>query len=414
MIKLGTPEPKTADINTESSISVDERAELDCYRHWVKKLADVCEAASQGDLEARLLHIDADGDLERAIRSVNSLLDYTDAFVRESKASLTAAANGKFFRKVLLKGMRRSFKQASEVINDAGSKMQHQAKEIEQAANERLEMADEFERKVQGISTIVSAAATQLHATVQSLTAVTERANQETITTVEFVNQTNQNVEVVAQSTIQLNRSIQQIDGRVQESTEVVQQAVNESEHAKEFMSELVEATGDIGSAAKMIADIAKQTNLLALNATIEAARAGEAGAGFAVVASEVKVLAQNTAKTTDHITDQIHHIQEIVNDAVSNISTVSGTIQKVDEISESISNSISEQGQVISTIHQNVEDAAEKTNQTKESIQKVSETADETNHATQDLLSAANDISQQSESLNSAVNQFLATIRSN
>ncbi len=414
MLKLETPELNAVDNNTVQSISVDERAELERYRHWIKKLADVCEAASQGDLEARLLHVDVDGDLERTIRSINGLLDYTDAFVRESKASLTASANGKFFRKVLLKGMCGSFKQASEVINSAGDKMKHQAEEIEQAGIKRLDMADAFEKEVQGISTIVSAAATQLHATVQSLKQVTERASQETAGAVESVNQTNHNVNVVAQSTVQLNHSIQLIDSRVKESTEVVQQAVNESEHAKEFMSGLVEATGGIGSAAKMIADIAKQTNLLALNATIEAARAGEAGAGFAVVASEVKILAQDTAKATNHITDQIRHIQGIVNDAVSNISTVSSTIQKVDEISDSISTSISEQSQIISTIHQNVEDAAEKTVQTTESIQNVSVTAEETNHSTRDLLCAANDISQQSESLNSAVNQFLTTIRSN
>lgn len=414
MLKLDTPELNSNVDETALSISGDERAELKQYRHWIKNLADVCESASQGNLEARLLHVDVDGDLERAIRSINGLLDYTDAFVRESKASLTASANGKFFRKVLLKGMRGSFKQASEVINSAGDKMKHQADEIEQAGVRRLEMADAFEKEVQGISTIVSAAATQLHATVQSLKEVTERASQETTDAVESVNQTSQNVNVVAESTVQLNHSIQEIDSRVKESTEVVQQAVNESEHAKEFMSGLVEATGGIGSAAKMIADIAKQTNLLALNATIEAARAGEAGAGFAVVASEVKVLAQDTAKATDHITDQIRHIQGIVDDAVSNISTVSSTIRKVDEISDSISTSISEQSQVISTIHQNVENAAEKTAQTTDSIQNVSATADETSHSTRDLLCAANDISQQSESLNSAVNQFLATIRSN
>ncbi|WP_298862499.1 methyl-accepting chemotaxis protein [uncultured Gimesia sp.] len=413
MLKLETAERNTADNNSESPISEDERAELESYRHWIKNLADVCEAASQGDLEARLLHIDIDGDLERALRSVNGLLDYTDAFVRESKASLTASANGKFFRKVLLKGMLGSFKQASEVINSAGDEMKRQAEEIEMVASKRLEMADDFEKEVQGISTIVSAAATQLHATVQSLTAVTDRASQETTDAVEFINQTSQNVEVVAESTVQLNLSIQQIDSRVKQSTEVVQQAVNESEHAKEFMSGLVEATNDIGSAAKMIANIAKQTNLLALNATIEAARAGAAGAGFAVVASEVKNLAQDTAKATDHITDQISNIQGIVDAAVSNISSVSSTIQKVDEISDSISISISEQSESIATIHQNVEDAAEMTVQTTESIQRVSATADETNSATQDLLCAANDISQQSESLNSAVNQFLSTIRS-
>jgi methyl-accepting chemotaxis protein len=413
MLKLEAAAQSTGEERSTSPLTHEERAELEHYRRWVKQLADVCESAAAGNLEVRLLHVDADGDLGRALVSVNGLLDYTDAFVRESKASLNAAAHGKFFRKVLLKGMRGTFRHASEVINEAGEKMKYQAEELQQSETRRLEMADEFEQEVQGISTIVSAAATQLHATVQSLKSVTERAILETNMAVESIDQTAQNVDVVADSTVQLNQSIQQIDDRVKQSTEVVQQAVNESEHAREFMSGLVEATNDIGSFAKMIADIAKQTNLLALNATIEAARAGEAGAGFAVVASEVKNLAQDTARATNHITEHIRQIQDVVHDAVTNIATVSSTIRKVDEISESISTSISEQSQAIATIHQNVKDAAGKTVSTSETVKRVSSTASETFLSTSDLVNAANDIARQSESLNAAVNQFLMTIRS-
>lgn len=413
MLKLETAAKPATGSEPASTLTDVEREELAHYRKWVKRLADVCEDAAAGNLEVRLLHIDAEGDLGRALVSLNGLLDYTDAFVRESKASLSAAAHGKFFRKVLLRGMRGSFRHASEVINSAGEKMKLQAAELQQAETRRLEMADEFEQEVQGISTVVSAAATQLHATVQSLKSVTERAIQETTGAVESIDQTSQNVDVVAASTVQLSQSIQQIDDRVKQSTDVVQQAVNESEHAREFMSGLVEATHDIGSFAKIIADIAKQTNLLALNATIEAARAGEAGAGFAVVASEVKNLAQDTARATDHINEQIRQIQDVVNDAVTNISMVSCTIRKVDEISESISTSISEQSEAIATIHQNVKDAAGKTVQTSELVQRVSTTAAETYYSTSDLVDAANDIAKQSESLNAAVDQFLTTIRS-
>ena len=100
--------------------------------------------------------------------------------------------------------------------------------------------------------------------------------------------------------------------------------AVGQARSTTDRVSELSKAATRIGDVVELINTIAGQTNLLALNATIEAARAGEAGRGFAVVASEVKALAEQTAKATGEIGQQINGIQVATQDSVSAIKEIS------------------------------------------------------------------------------------------
>src|SRR5512138_2978681 len=100
-------------------------------------------------------------------------------------------------------------------------------------------------------------------------------------------------------------------------------EAVEQARRTNERVSALSKAAQRIGDVVELINTIASQTNLLALNATIEAARAGEAGRGFAVVASEVKALAEQTAKATGEIGQQILSIQEATKESVGVIRQI-------------------------------------------------------------------------------------------
>ena len=169
-------------------------------------------------------------------------------------------------------------------------------------------------------------------------------------------------------------------------------------------------AAARIGDVVALINTIAEQTNLLALNATIEAARAGEAGRGFAVVASEVKALAEQTSKATGEIGQQIAGIQAATEESVGAIRAISGTIEKLSEISSTIAAAVEEQGAATQEISRNVQQAAQGTQQVSTNISDVQRGASETGSASSQVLSAAQSLSGDSTRLELEVGKFLST----
>jgi methyl-accepting chemotaxis protein len=132
------------------------------------------------------------------------------------------------------------------------------------------------------------------------------------------------NVQSVASATEEMASSVNEISRQVQESARMATEAVSQARITNDRVSELSKAAARIGDVVELINTIAGQTNLLALNATIEAARAGDAGRGFAVVASEVKALAEQTAKATGEIGQQITGIQAATQESVNAIQAIS------------------------------------------------------------------------------------------
>ena len=203
------------------------------------------------------------------------------------------------------------FKDNAEKVQSmqaAREALERAARAEKAAAMNRL--ADNFEAKVGEIVETVSSASTELEASAKTLSATAERSQQLATTVAAASEQASANVKSVASTTEELTSSVTEISRQVQESARMAGAAVDQARTTNHRVSELSKAASRIGDVVELINSIAGQTNLLALNATIEAARAGEAGRGFAVVASEVKALAEQTAKATGEIGQQISGIQ--------------------------------------------------------------------------------------------------------
>jgi methyl-accepting chemotaxis protein len=296
--------------------------------------------------------------------------------------------------------------------DEAEAKIKQDQIAAAQRKADMVRLANDFEGAVGEIVETVSSASTELEASAGTLSSTAERAQELTIMVAAASEEASTNVQSVASATEEMASSVNEISRQVQESARIANEAVDQAHRTNDRVSELSKAAARIGDVVELINTIAEQTNLLALNATIEAARAGEAGRGFAVVASEVKALAEQTAKATGEIGQQITGIQAATQESVGAIKEISDTIEKLSEISSTIAAAVEQQGAATQEISRNVQQAAQGTQQVSSNITDVQRGANETGSASSQVLSAAQSLSGDSNRLKLEVGKFLDSVR--
>ena len=287
-----------------------------------------------------------------------------------------------------------------------------EARQMQQRKTDMNSLADQFEREVGEIITLVSSAASQLEGSAGTLSRTADTVQTVSHRAADASSNASASVHSVAAASEELASSVAEISRQVDASARIAGEAVDQAQKTDGRISALSQAAARIGDVVDLIKNIAEQTNLLALNATIEAARAGDAGRGFAVVAAEVKTLAEQTAKATGEISQQIADIQSATQDSVVAIKEIGATIGRISEISSTIASAVEEQGAATQEISRNVQRAAQGTSQGSADLADVQRGVAETGAASSQVLLAAQSLSTESSRLKREVGNFMNTVR--
>jgi methyl-accepting chemotaxis protein len=266
-----------------------------------------------------------------------------------------------------------------------------------------------------------SKAAEQIAATMQEVAAGVDKQ-------VQGVEETSQTVNEMSIGAQQIASNVQNVSSIAVETSEkathggkTIEIAIKQMNSINETVNGLAEAIKSLGERSKeigqitnVITGIAEQTNLLALNAAIEAARAGEQGRGFAVVADEVRKLAEQSAQSTQQISQLISAIQEETNKAVQSMEAATkevvegiGVVNTAGESFHQIQNAVDEVTSHIQEISSAIQQMAAGTEQMVQSVQQIAKVAEtsaagtqEASSVTEEQLASMEEISSSAESL--------------
>lgn len=304
------------------------------------------------------------------------------------------------------------------VFRDAMVERERLEDESSKAAAERRkrqQQVDDLISQFQGdVETLIQAVTTNadlMTTTAHTLTQVAAGSNEQATSAAAASEEASTNVQTVAAAAEELSASITEISRQVDKTTQIVGEASNHAQSTNQQVEHLAQTADKIGNVISLIQDIAEQTNLLALNATIEAARAGEAGKGFAVVASEVKGLANQTAKATGDIGQQISEIQSSTQDAVAAINQISTTMGEVDQFMGAIAASVEQQGMATDEISHNVAQAASGTQSVVGNISGVTDGTTQTSQSADEVNQAAGSVTENTKQLNETISTFLRAV---
>ncbi len=253
----------------------------------------------------------------------------------------------------------------------------------------------------------LSVSAGQITELSNELTASARTAAQQAATVSTAAGDASSSVQAVATAGEEMSATIREISSSAASAAGVASTAVATAEAARVTVLKLTSSSAEIGSVVKVITAIAEQTNLLALNATIEAARAGDQGKGFAVVAGEVKDLAQETARATGNISQQVAAIQSDTDAAMAAIHQIGEVIASISDYQTTIAGAVEEQAATTTEMGRSADAAATSTATITHNITSVAEATAQTRAHSEEASRVAVALSRSGADLTDLVGAF-------
>jgi methyl-accepting chemotaxis protein len=276
----------------------------------------------------------------------------------------------------------------------------------------QVEVATAFEQEVSSVVQALSGAVSELQMSSDTVTDSIKQTGYEVSSAAAATDATSQDMVSVAEATEALNGAISEIRNQVESANTTSNKALDTAKDAESRVTSLSEASGRIAQVITLINEIAEQTNLLALNATIEAARAGDAGKGFAVVASEVKSLANQTARATQEIEQQVTAMQSATNETVDAVNLIRTAINHVSEISGMIAAAVVEQEASTGEISRSVQNASQGTANLGQNVGLLQEMIAKSAGSATVVHDASGKLTEHASVLETAVQRFLSRMQ--